>query len=89
MGRGERRERGRVEGKKEKEREGGRTNVRKRSNEKNKKERSEETQTDEYDDELFNHKKQACPPVLSDTGDLYLGGKSQLLMCLDGVVGVV
>ena len=33
-------------------------------------------------EEFFRHENQAYPPALSDCGNLYLGTKSDLLICL-------
>ena len=38
--------------------------------------------------EFFRHENQACPPALSDGGNLYLGTKSDLLTCLTQFSGV-
>ena len=35
-------------------------------------------------EEFFRHENQQCPPALSDGGRLYLGSKSDLLVCLEG-----
>ena len=41
-------------------------------------------QTRDYNlEEFFRHENQAYPPALSDCGNLYLGTKSDLLMCLE------
>ena len=34
-------------------------------------------------EEFFRHENQQCPPALSDGGRLYLGSKSDLLVCLE------
>jgi hypothetical protein len=36
-------------------------------------------------DEFFNHENQACPPALSDGGNLRLGTKSDLLTCFEEI----
>ena len=36
-------------------------------------------------DEFFRHENQSCPPSLSDMGKLRLGGKSDLLACLENL----
>ena len=36
-------------------------------------------------DEFFHHENQSCPPSLSDMGNLRLGGKSDLLACLENL----
>ena len=36
-------------------------------------------------DEFFQHENQSCPPSLSIMGDLRLGGKSDLLPCLENL----
>ena len=37
-------------------------------------------------DEFFRHENQACPPSLSDAGKMHLCSKSDLLVCLEGIV---
>ena len=34
-------------------------------------------------EEFFRHENQASPPALSDSGNLHLGTKSDLLICLE------
>ena len=36
-------------------------------------------------DEFFRHENQSCPPSLSNMGNLRLGGKSDLLPCLENL----
>ena len=39
-------------------------------------------------DEFFRHEKQSCPPSLSNMGNLRLGGRSDLLPCLENLSAV-